>query len=88
MTEQEVVELKEAIVDSLRYANSDAPVTFGDEASATLLLDEGSEVTGVITEVQLWFNNMGCEYLIVVCVDDGDEVFYCDPDGMELARDG
>lgn len=88
MTEQEVIKLKESIVDSLPYANSDAPVTFGDEVRATLLLDDGSEVTGVMTEIQLWFNNMGSEYLIVVCVDDGDEVFYCDPDGMELVGDG
>lgn len=85
MTESEVMKIKETVIASVAYANSDEPVRFGDRAKATLLLDEGSEVVGIIREVQFWFNNMDYEHLIVVCIDDGDEFFYCDADGIELA---
>lgn len=86
MTDTEVIEIKESIVGSIRYANSGEPLRFGDKVKASLLLDEGSVVVGYVTEVQLWFNGMGCEYLVVACVDDGDEFFYCDTDGMELVE--
>lgn len=81
-------DLKGSIVSSIGYANSESQVSFGDVARATLLLDEGSEVVGIVSEIQFWFNDMDCSHIVVVCIDDGDETFYCNPDGMELVREG
>lgn len=81
-------ELKSSIVSSIGYVNSERQVSFGDVARATLLLDEGSEVVGIVNEIQFWFNDMDCGYMVVVCVDDGDEFLYCNPDGMELVEEG
>lgn len=88
MTESDERQVKEAIMSSIAYSNSDEPVRFGDRARATLLLDNGSEVVGDITEVQFWFNDMDQGSMTVVSIDDGDEFCYCDPDGIELVGDG